>query len=236
MKGLGFILAALIFFPSLLFAESSRKELAGRIEKAESTLRYFMDAGDSAIPCQLLHEADAIIFLRQYKVGFILGAKGGNGIVLAKNRNTGEWSPPAFIATAEGSFGFQIGGKMVDAVLLVMNKEGLEFLLKSRFQIGGEMSAAAGPVGREAGVKLGVPAAGILIYSRARGLFAGASFEGGLISSDDRANKTFYSLEDVSIRDILTRNKVPMPQEAVGLVDALQKYESMWEPAEKAVE
>lgn len=225
-----------MFFSAALFADSSKKELAGRIQKAEQNLKYFMDAPDSSIPCQLLHQANAIIFLRQYKAGFFLGAKGGNGIVLAKNMETGEWSPPAFIATVEGSVGFQIGGKMVDAILLVMNKEGLDFLLKSRIKIGGELSAAAGPVGREAGAKLGVPAAGIIIYSRAQGLFAGASFEGGVISSDDSANKNFYGIEDIRIRDILTRGRVSMPAEAKGLVELLKQYENMCEAAEEAAE
>jgi len=206
----------------------SKKELAVRIEQAEKNLKYFMDAPDAGVPCQLLHDADAIIFLRQYKAGFVLGAKGGNGIVLAKDRENGKWSPPAFIATAEGSLGFQVGVKVVDAILLVMNKEGLDLLLKSRFKIGGEISAAAGPVGREAGAKIGIPAAGILIYSNARGLFAGISFEGGVIASDDKANQVFYAVEDIKIRDILTRNRVSMPEEAKNLVDMLKEYESRY--------
>ncbi|MCK9266697.1 lipid-binding SYLF domain-containing protein [bacterium] len=227
MKKIKFCLIFIMIFAVTAFSDSN-EELAGRIKHAEKTLKYFTDAPDSAIPCQLLHDANAVIFLRQYKLGFVLGAKGGNGIVLAKDRNTGKWSPPAFIATAEGSFGFQIGGKVVDAILLIMNKEGLDLLLKSRFKIGGEISAAAGPVGREAGAKIGVPASGILIYSKAQGLFAGISFEGGVIASDDKSNQKFYNDEDIKIRDILTREKVEMPEVAKPLIKELEEYENKY--------
>jgi len=220
-------LVIFLIFSACAFSDS-RKELAGRITQAEKTLKDFMEAPDSQIPCQLIHEADAIIFLKQYKLGFVLGAKGGTGIVLAKDRNTGVWSPPAFIATAEGSVGFQLGGKTIDAILLVMNKEGLDFLLKSRLKIGGEISAAVGPVGRELGAQVGVPAAGILVYSRAKGLFAGASFDGGVIASDDKANQIFYGIENIRIRDILSREKVSMPEEAKGLIESLMEYESRY--------
>jgi len=231
MKRTGIVLAVLAVFSSQVFCETSR-ELGERIKLAGKTLNYFIDAPDSAIPNQLLHDADAIIFLRQYKAGFVLGAKGGNGIVLARDRETRKWSPPAFIATAEGSFGFQVGAKMVDAILLVMNKEGLDLLLKSRIKIGGEISAAAGPVGREAGAKVGIPAAGILIYSRAKGLFAGISFEGGVIASDDKSNQVFYDDPEIKIRDILFRGKVSMPPEAESLVAALLEYEKNYKEQE----
>ncbi|MBN1444648.1 MAG: lipid-binding SYLF domain-containing protein [Candidatus Omnitrophica bacterium] len=221
------VICMLFFCLAVSSFAATKADLVKRIKNSEETIKYMMRSPDTSIPQYFLKEAYAAIFLKQYKAGFVLGAKGGNGIILAKDRKTGEWSPPSFIATAEGSVGFQIGGKVVDAILLIMNEEGLTLLLKSKLKIGGEVSAAAGPVGREAGVKAGLPATGILIYSRARGAFIGASFEGGFIMPDDEANRMFYGIEDIKAREILLECRVEMPQEAMSLINTLQKYESL---------
>ncbi|MCM8777834.1 MAG: lipid-binding SYLF domain-containing protein [Candidatus Omnitrophica bacterium] len=227
MKRTGLIVIWVFIITSVFaYAAVSRKALVQRIRNAEYNLRYIMSSQDSSIPQQFLKDAYAIIFLKQYKGGFVIGAKGGNGIILAKNRKTGEWSPPAFMATAEGSFGLQIGGKVIDAILLVMNEEGLTLLLKSPVKIGGEISAAAGPVGRDVGVGAGLPATGLFIYSRARGAFVGGSIEGGLIMCENEANKIFYGIEDITAREILLEGRVEMPKEAESLIKALKKYES----------
>ncbi len=224
MKQKILLFVLLVSFSATSYA-STREDLVRYFERAEETIKHMMTSPDTSIPQHFLKEAYAVIFMRQYKAGFVLGAKGGNGIILAKNRETGEWSPPSFIATAEGSFGFQIGAKMVDAILLIMNEEGLTLLLKSPLKIGGEISAAVGPVGREAGAKAGLPATGIFIYSRARGAFLGASFEGGLIMTDKEANKTFYGIKDIKARDILLEGRVEMPEEAESLINTLKRYE-----------
>ena len=215
-----------MFISNFTYAEVSKKSLVQRITNAEYNLRYIMASQDSAIPQQFIKDAYAVIFMRQYKGGFVVGIKGGNGIILAKNKETGEWSPPAFMAIAEGSFGLQIGGKVIDAILLVMNEEGLTLLLKSPIKIGGEVSAAAGPVGREVGVGAGLPATGILIYSRTKGAFLGASIEGGLIMGENEANQIFYENSDITAREILLEGRVPMPKEAEALIKTLEKYES----------
>jgi lipid-binding SYLF domain-containing protein len=215
-----------MFISNFTYAEVSRKSLVQRITNAEYNLRYIMASQDSAIPQQFIKDAYAVIFMKQYKGGFVVGIKGGNGIILAKNKETGEWSPPAFMAIAEGSFGLQIGGKVIDAILLVMNEEGLTLLLKSPIKIGGEVSAAAGPVGREVGVGAGLPATGILIYSRTKGAFLGASIEGGLIMGENEANQIFYENSDITAREILLEGRVPMPKEAEALIKTLEKYES----------
>jgi SH3 domain-containing YSC84-like protein 1 len=216
-------LAVLFVFASQVFAESSREKLSELITYSNQLLVTTMESPDGAIPRSLLAECDAIIFMRQYRGGFILGVKGGQGIILARDRDTKIWSPPAFISSAQGSFGFQIGGQVIDAVMLIMNKEGLDMLLKSRVKVGVDVSATAGPVGRDLGAKAG-PAAGILIYSRARGLYAGASFEGGAIMINEDANASFYQIPDIKIRDILLRGKVDMPVEAEPLIDSLNAY------------
>lgn len=217
-----FIVCFLFLISSNLFA-LSKKSLTQRIKLAEKLLESFITSPDKQIPAELFRRADAVIFLKQYKGGFILGGKGGNGIVIAKDRETGEWSPPAFVANAEGSFGFQIGGQSIEAILLIMNKEGLDLLLKSKIKIGVDLSAAAGPYGREAGAKVG-PGVGILIYSKAKGLYAGAAIEGGVLVSDKKANQIFYG-KGITIRDILIRKSVKMPEEAKKLIEKIKEYE-----------
>ncbi|HOJ31452.1 MAG TPA: lipid-binding SYLF domain-containing protein, partial [bacterium] len=175
------------------------------------------------IPAALFEKCRGIIIMKQYKAGFIFGIKGGYGIAMAKDEKTGEWSPPAFVKSGEGSYGVQIGGQAVDSVLLIMNKDGMEMLMKTKFKLGVDGSVAAGPVGRDASAKLG-PGTAVLVYSRARGLYAGATIEGGLIINDDKANEQFYGIKGITVQDILFTNTVEMPDSARPLVDALKKY------------
>lgn len=221
------VVVIFICFLSVSLFAVTKRDLVMSIDRAEDTLNYMMKSPDTSIPPNLLKSAYAVIFLRQYKAGFGLGIKGGSGIILAKNKQTGEWSPPSFVFTTEGSFGLQIGGKMVDAILLIMNEEGLSLLLKSPIKVGGEISAAAGPVGGEVGVGAGIPATGILMYARARGAFLGASFEGGFIFTDDESNRLFYGIEDLKAREILLEGRVEMPKEAESLINTLKKYETV---------
>jgi len=222
MKKSLFLLVCVLFLISSNLFALSKKSLNERIKLAENLIDYFTLSPDRKIPAELFERADAIIFMKQYKGGFILGGKGGNGIIIAKDRKTGKWSPPAFIANVEGSFGFQLGGQVIEAILLIMNKEGLDMLLKSKIKIGVDVSATAGPYGREAGAKVG-PGIGILIYSKAKGLYAGVSIEGGVLFPDEKANETFYG-RGVKIRDILMRRKVKMPEEGKKLIEKLENY------------
>jgi len=216
------LLIFFLFFISSNLSALSKKSLNERIKLAENLIDYFTLSPDRKIPAELFERADAIIFMKQYKGGFILGGKGGNGIIIAKDRKTGKWSPPAFVANAEGSFGLQLGGQIIEAILLIMNKEGLDMLLKSRIKIGVDLSAAAGPYGRETGAKVG-PGTGILIYSKAKGLYAGASIESGVLVPDEKANEIFYG-KGIKIRDILIRKKVKMPEEGKKLIEKLENY------------
>lgn len=220
-KRVFFIICFLFFLSSNLFA-LSRESLVERIKMAEKLLDDFTISPDSQIPQELIKQAEGIIFMKQYKGGFIIGAKGGNGIILAKDRNTNQWSAPAFVSNVEGSFGFQAGGQSIDSIILIMNKEGLDLLLKSRIKIGVDVSAAAGPYGRDAGAQIG-PGVGLLIYSKAKGLYAGASIEGGVLAIDEKANQIFYD-QDIKIRDILIRKNVEMPEEAKNLIEKIENY------------
>ncbi len=216
------ILAFGVLVSTTAFAQT-KGELTARIERAQEYFEDIMEAPDTAIPEALMRNCHGVIILRQYKAGFIFGVKGGQGIVLIKDKNTNEWSPPAFIKTGEGSFGLQIGGQSIDSIFLIMNEDGMEMLNKTKFKIGLDASAAVGPVGRDAEVKVS-PGTAILVYSRAKGLYAGASFEGGILLRDDIANRKFYNMEDITIQNILFENKVKMPDEAKPLVSVLNEY------------
>ena len=201
---------------------ASRYEVADRLEQFRQFFVDFQYAPDAGIPGDLLAECYGVIIMRQYKAGFVFGVKGGDGVIFLHDRMTGEWSAPGFVRTAEGSFGFQIGGQAVDAIILIMNQSGVDMLLKSRFKIGVDASAAAGPVGRDMSAKVG-PGTALLAYSRSKGLFAGAAFEGGAILNHDSFNHAMYG-EPVGLRDILIDQRVAVPPEADAMIRTLKSY------------
>jgi lipid-binding SYLF domain-containing protein len=221
------IIALGLLVPIRGFADT-RSKLVEQIERAQEYMKDIMEAPDTAIPESLMRKCKGIIILRQYKAGFVFGAKGGAGIVLVRDEKTREWSPPAFIKTGEGSFGLQIGGQSVDSIFLIMNKDGMKMLNKTKFKIGVDASAAVGPVGRDAEAKVS-PGTAILAYSRAKGLYAGAAFEGGLLLSDNTANEKFYNVKNITLQDIVFNKKVNMPDEAKSLVDSLNNYSGLKE-------
>ncbi|MDR1612530.1 MAG: lipid-binding SYLF domain-containing protein [Planctomycetota bacterium] len=201
---------------------ASRADVVRRMSDFQEFFLDFQYAPDKAVPNELLAQCHGIIIMRQYKAGFVFGVKGGDGVVFLHNPDTGAWSPPAFVVTAEGSFGFQIGGQSIDAIILIMNRDGLNMLLKSRFLIGVDAAAAAGPVGRDAAAKVG-PGTALLTYSRAKGLYAGAVFEGGAFLNYDAFNHALYGMR-VGLKDILIDQAVGFPPEALPLVQTLQAY------------
>lgn len=200
----------------------TREDAIYRIERSEKFLDEIMDVKDNMIPRKLMRHAKGIIILRQYKFGFIFGGKGGHGIAMLKDPDTGRWGAPSFITTGEGSIGFQIGGQSVDSVFLIMQEDGLDILRGSHFRIGGDVSVAAGPVGRNAEFKIAAETA-ILSYSRAKGLFAGISVEGGALWSDKDTNEVFYGSRH-SAESILFEGVVSVPSEVRSLHQKLEKY------------
>src|SRR5580693_1881169 len=137
------------------------------------------------------------------KAGFIFGAKYGRGFAVCRRQGSG-WSAPAAMRVEGGSVGFQIGASETDVILLVMNDGGMRHLLADKFTLGGEATAAAGPVGRDASAQTdAVMHAEMLSYSRSRGLFAGISLEGATLRPDEETNKELYG-HDSTNREILT--------------------------------
>ncbi len=164
-------------------------------EKATKVFTEIMNVADRAIPQKLLDKAEAIaVFPGVIKAGFIIGGRAGDGVI--SRRIKGGWSPPAFFNLAGGSIGLQIGASSTDFVLLFMNDEALGGLLKDKFEIGGEGSAAAGPVGRSTSATTDVLLkAGIISYSRSKGLFAGLELKGTVISPDNDDNLAVYGMK-----------------------------------------
>src|SRR5437899_5063242 len=187
-------------------------EAAKEAQKASDVFTEIMNVREKAIPQGLLDKAEAIaVFPGVIKAGFIVGGRGGHGVISRRVRNG--WSAPAFFDLGGGSFGLQIGASSTDFVLLFMNENALRGLLKDKFEIGGESSAAAGPVGRSASATTDAQLkAQILSYSRSRGAFAGLEIKGVVISADNDDNVAVYGKKAVDIlapRSVWTIGRMP---------------------------
>jgi lipid-binding SYLF domain-containing protein len=217
-KALYFI-SLLALSASLAFGASAREDAVDRLESSGKVLTEIMATPDKGIPEEVLDDAKCIVVVPHLiKGGFIIGAKHGRGV--ASCRTAKGWSAPAFISVGGGSWGLQIGAEGVDLVMLVMNEKGLQHLLSSKFQISGEGSAAAGPVGRHASAgtdwKLNTE---MLTYSRSKGAFAGLTLEGAVVQQDDDSTQAIYG-RDISFRKILM-GEVPTPESAAPFKAAL---------------
>lgn len=207
---------------SIVLAQSSRdrstrKALAAAKQsaKAARVFEQIMATREKSIPRDLMRRAEAVaVFPGVIKGGFIVGARGGSGVI--SRRVSGGWSAPAFFDLGGGSIGLQIGAASTDYVLLFMNEEAVESLLGDKFEIGGEGSAAAGPVGRSASASTDLKLnAQILSYSRSKGAFAGLELKGVVIKPDNEDNLQVYGM---SARDILTgANKISMAKMPEGV-------------------
>lgn len=206
----------------------AQSDQADRIRQSSIVLDEIMGAPDRAVPRSVLDKAEAVaVFPSTLKAGLFLGGQRGRGIISVRDRSSHQWSSPAFLTLTGGSIGVQIGGQSVDVVLVVMNRLGLENLLQNQFKIGGEASATAGPVGRDAEASTDIQLrAQILSYSRSRGLFAGISLKGSAVRQDRDANQSFYGSR-FRTRDIVLDNKATNPQSSADVEEwrtTLEKY------------
>src|SRR5437667_4354877 len=207
-------------FGSFAWAGSAREDSVERLQKSANVLKEIMDTPDKGIPEEVLNSAKCVVVVPHLmKGGFVVGAKHGRGVASCRTADKG-WSAPAFVSVGGGSFGFQIGIEGVDLVMLVMNDQGLQHLLSSKFQVSGEGSAAAGPVGRHASAgtdwKMNTE---LLTYSRSKGAFAGLTLEGAVIEQDNDSTEAIYGKE-MSFRKILLGNVTP-PAPAAPFMAAL---------------
>ena len=210
------VVLLLAFSAPLVSAKKNRLQDATRHSSdAAKVFTEIMNVRERAIPKELLDKAEAIaVFPGVIKAAFIFGGKGGQGVI--SKRTPKGWSAPAFFNLSGGSFGAQIGATKTDYVLLIMNQDGLNGLLKDKFEIGGEVGVAAGPVGREAAASTNPRLdAGILSYSRSKGAFIGAALKGAVISPDNDLNEAVY--EDKKAKDVLTNNSMTLSQMPAGV-------------------
>jgi lipid-binding SYLF domain-containing protein len=174
------------------FAGSGREDSVARLQSSVEVLHAVMATPDKGIPEEVLSNAKCILVVPNLvKGGFVFGGKHGRGVATCR---TGEgWSAPAFVSVGGGSWGLQIGVEEVDLVMLVMNTQGLQHLLSSKFELTGEGSVAAGPVGRHASAgtdwKMNTE---MLTYSRSKGIFAGLTLEGAVVEQDNDSTRAIY--------------------------------------------
>jgi lipid-binding SYLF domain-containing protein len=180
-------------------------KVSDRLDASADTLTDMMHASDHGIPHDLLDKAKCVVVIPgMKKAGFIFGAKYGSGFAICRRPGNVGWSAPAAMRVEGGSVGFQIGLSETDIVLLVMNDGGMKHLLSDKFTLGGEATAAAGPLGRDAAAETdAMMNAEMLSYSRARGLFAGISLEGATLRPDEDADRELYG-HPATNREILT--------------------------------
>ncbi len=201
------------------WASSSREDTVDRLQSSVDVLHGIMATPDKGIPEQVLNDAKCIVVVPNLvKGGFIFGVKHGRGV--ATCRTAAGWSAPAFVTVGGGSWGLQIGIEDVDLVMLVMNDRGLQHLLSSKFELSGDGSVAAGPVGRQATAgtdwKLNTE---VLSYSRSKGVFAGLTLEGAVVEQDNDSTRAIYG-EHMEFRNILS-GRVPTPASADAFLQAV---------------
>jgi len=213
-------LVAVLSLTGVGWAGSSHEATENRLDHAGAVLHEIMAAPDKGIPEEVLEHAKCVAVVpHMLKGGFVFGAENGRGVATCRTENG--WSAPAFFTITGGSWGLQIGVEGVDLVMIIQNERGMQHLINSNFQLGGDASAAAGPVGRHASAdtdwKLNTE---VLTYSRARGLFGGLTLTGAAIRRDDDSTEAIYG-HDVSTRRIL-EGRIPVPASAHAFLDAVR--------------
>ncbi|MBV9771387.1 MAG: lipid-binding SYLF domain-containing protein [Bryobacterales bacterium] len=215
---------ALFAVVPMLYAAESENESQKRVRVSAEVLSEVLHAKDQGIPEDLLGKAQCVGIIPSLKrAGFIVGAKYGKGVVVC--RTTHGWSGPSTEIVEGGSFGFQIGAGETDLVFMVMNRQGIDGIMKDKFTLGGDASAMAGPVGRSGSAQTdALMHAEILSYSRSHGIFAGVSLEGSTLRPDNEANREIYG-RDVTQKEILTGD-VKRPAIARPIYAELDRYRS----------
>jgi lipid-binding SYLF domain-containing protein len=213
-------LVALLSLTTIGWARSDREATDDRLDHAGRVLHEIMAAPDRGIPEEVLEHARCVAVVpHMLKGGFVFGAENGRGVATCRTENG--WSAPSFFTITGGSWGLQIGVEGVDLVLIIQNDRGMQQLIGSKFELGADASAAAGPVGRHASAdtdwKLNTE---VLTYSRARGAFAGLTLTGAAIRRDDDSTEAVYG-RDISTRRIL-QGEIAVPASANSFLDAVR--------------
>lgn len=216
------VMALQTAWPAAAEDKKDVSEEVHRMNAAATVLEEVMGAPDKGIPQEILESAKCLAVVpSMLKGGFVVGASYGKGV--ASCRTGSGWSAPAPFKLAGGSLGLQIGGEAADVVMVIMNDRGMKDLLSSKFKLGADASVAAGPVGRHAeGDTDWKMRAEVLSYSRARGVFAGISLDGAVVTQDEDETRVLYG-DKVSFERILT-GKVLVPSGSESFLAAVKKY------------
>ena len=214
------LLTVLLSLAKLGWSESKLESSTDRLDNAGRVLQEIMAAPDSGIPEEVLEHAKCVAVVpNMIKGGFVFGGQNGRGV--ATCRTAKGWSAPAFFVITGGSWGLQIGIEGVDLVMIIQNEKGMQRLLASKFQLGADASAAAGPVGRHASAETNWKLeTEILTYSRAKGAFAGLTVNGAAVRRDDDSMRAIYG-RNVTTRSVLL-GKVAVPAVAKSFVNAVR--------------
>jgi len=211
-------------FTSLTWAadDKDQSDINKRIDASANVLNEIMATPDKAIPDGIMHDAKCIAVVpSMVKIAVGIGANHGKGVATCRTANG--WSAPAPITITGGSWGLQLGAQAVDLVMVVTNDQGMQHLLSSKFKLGADASAAAGPVGRDATAATDVKMrAEVLTYSRTRGLFAGIDLSGAVINQDKDETTILFG-KMVPFEAILS-GKVPAPEGSGSFLTAVRKY------------
>lgn len=213
---------AITLGPFATHAAARNKEVE-RLNRSAQVFREILNAPDQSVPRDLVERCHCVVIIpSMLKGGFVVGARYGKGVVSCrKEGGLDPWGPPSLVILGGGSFGLQIGGAAVDVLMLVMNPSGIEKLLQDKFTLGGDISAAAGPVGRAATAETDAQMnAKILTYSRSRGAFAGLELKGAVLMQDREGNRNLYG-RDVEARQLLVEDNVAAPSPARRLINQL---------------
>jgi SH3 domain-containing YSC84-like protein 1 len=226
MKNLCGVLIAIFLTASTLFAETDdSKKQQNRLENAGQVLSEVLHMPDT-IPQHVLNRAKCVVVVPSVlKAAFVVGGSYGRGAMVCRSGRdlTGPWGAPSMMALEGGSFGFQLGAEATDFVFLIMNSHGAESLLHSKVKLGGDVSAAAGPIGRDAEADTDAyMRAEVLTYSRARGLFAGVSLEGSTLRPDNDGNEALYGRK-IRASDIVLETGTEPPAAARQLIALLDQ-------------
>lgn len=221
---MGLASAALAIEPAEL--DHRIRELTGKFEMLQSQ-------ANKRIPADVLRRAQGVILLDRTKAGFLFAYEGGGGVAMVRNAKTDSWSPAAFLGASEASLGFQIGGEQDFYVILLMSADANRILTEPNFKFGGEARGTAGDVSAGQEGKITTPDQPVLVYDSRKGLYGGATIQGGAITPDDKANRIYYG-QFVTMRDILFEHKVQQTEAAFNLAAKLNEYSKVRDNSDSA--
>jgi len=199
---------AVLFLSLAIHLQAQDQKLLDKIEDSAKTFEEILEIAEDGIPPAMMKKAGGVVIIPDmYKGGFIIGGRRGKGIALV-HREDGTWSQPVFVTLSGGSFGLQIGVQKIELILVFRDAESLREIGTTDFTLGGDISVAAGPVGRQSSAATNFTFdSAVYSYSKTKGVFAGLSLDGTLMEVDSKSNRSFYEADEISAGDIFEFQK-----------------------------